>query len=352
LAEDDLLMMLRTTFDSSGPILNRWDPVRKAGAWLDYDGIRFVGVGYLGAATPYKVRQLVARLESEKTHVLLLHAGPDYFVGEGGGFSLSDLHELNQKTCYLALGHIHRPMRYGDWACNPGSPENCDVSEASYDREPGGAAVARGYAVLEIDPTRRRKPIKLQIYSNPRRPIRRLSLDCSPFGNKTKEGAAALTKAAVNLIQAANVAPESVIDLRLRGRLNLNRIALDQELVASEIQSQARVFAVSIDLAGLNFGELLTDGERAAKVLSREELEKAAIREVVATKHLWGMDDREDDFSAFCHELKEAVRKGRSGVELAEQIGCSPLLDLIATSNSAAAVESQIILPGTPEGAA
>ncbi len=350
LAEDDLLMMLRTTFDSSGPILNQWDPVRKAGAWLDYDGIRFVGVGYLGAATPYKVRQLVARLESEKTHVLLLHAGPDYFVGEGGGFSLSDLHELNQKTCYLALGHIHRPMRYGDWACNPGSPENCDVSEASYDRELGGAAAARGYAVVEIDPTRRRKPIKLQIHSNPRRPIHRLSLDCSPFGNKTKEGAAALTKAAVNLIQAANVAPESVIDLRLWGRLNLNRIALDQALVASEIQSQAGVFAVSIDLAGLNLGGLLTDSELATKVLSREELEKAAIREVVATKHLWGMDHREDDFSAFCHELKEAVRKGKSGVELAEQIGCSPLLDLIVTSNSAVAAESQIVLPGITEG--
>jgi exonuclease SbcD len=352
LAEDDLLMVLRTTFDASGPVLTQWDPGRKAGAWLDFGGIRFVGAGYLGAATPYKVRQLVARLESDKTHVLLLHAGPDYFVGEGGGFSLSDLQELNEKTCYLALGHIHRPMRHGDWACNPGSPENCDLSEASYDRDSSGAAVARGYAVLEIDPAHRQKPIDLQIHSNPRRPIRRLSLDCSPFGNKTKEGAAALTRAAVSLVQAAKVPPESVIDLRLWGRLNLNRIALDQALVASEIQSQAGVFAVSIDLAGLNFGGSLADGELVAKGLSREELEKAAIRDVVAGKHLWGMDHREDDFSAFCHELKEAVRKGRSGTELAEQIECSPLLDLIVTSNVAAESEGQTILPGIPEEAA
>jgi hypothetical protein len=127
---------------------------------------------------------------------------------------------------------------------------------------------------------------------------------------------------------------------------------LDQALVASEIQSQAGVFAVSIDLAGLNFGGSLADGELVAKGLSREELEKAAIRDVVAGKHLWGMDHREDDFSAFCHELKEAVRKGRSGTELAEQIECSPLLDLIVTSNVAAESEGQTILPGIPEEAA
>ena len=122
---------------------------------MDYGGIRFVGAGYLGAATPFKVRQLVSQLENDKTHVLLLHAGPDYFVGEGGGFSPAELQAINEKTCYLALGHIHRPMRHGDWACNPGSLENCNVSEASYDRDFSGRKVGRGYAVLEIDPAHR-----------------------------------------------------------------------------------------------------------------------------------------------------------------------------------------------------
>ena len=288
------------------------------------------GAGYLGAATPFKVRQIVSRLENDKTHVLMLHAGPDYFVGEGGGFSSSDLKALNEKTCYLALGHIHRPMRHGNWACNPGSLENCDVSEASYDWDSQGATVPRGYAVLEIDSAQRHKPIELRIHSNPRRPVHRLTLDCSPFGNKTKDGAAGLIKAALTLVRAAEVTPESVIDLRLTGRLNLNRIALDQASVASEIEIQARVLAVSIDLSGLDLGGLCA-GEQA-KGFSREELEKAAIREVVAAKHLWGMEHRADEFSAFCYELKEAVRQDKSGSELAEQIGRSPLLELIATS--------------------
>ncbi len=348
LAEDDLLVLLRTTFDSSGPILTPWDPARRAGSWIDYGGIRFVGAGYLGAATPFKVRQIVSRLENDKTHVLMLHAGPDYFVGEGGGFSSPDLKALNEKTCYLALGHIHRPMRHGNWACNPGSLENCDVSEASYDWDSQGATVPRGYAVLEIDSAQRHKPIELRIHSNPRRPVHRLTLDCSPFGNKTKDGAAGLIKAALTLVRAAGATPESVIDLRLTGRLNLNRIALDQASVASEIEIQARVLAVSIDLGGLDLGGLRA-GEQA-KSFSREELEKAAIREVVAAKHLWGMEHRADEFSAFCYELKEAVRQDKSGTELAEQVGRSPLLELIATSYSQAP-ESQAV-QATLEGSA
>jgi hypothetical protein len=239
-------------------------------------------------------------------------------------------------------------MRYGDWACNPGSLENCDVSEARYDRDLAGAPLARGYAVLDIDPAQRQKPADLQIRSNPRRPVHRLTLDCSPFGNKIKDGAVALVKAAVNLIRAAEVRPDSVIDLRLTGRLNLNRIALDPTSAAIEIQEQAGVFAVTVDLAGLDVGSSLTGSELAARGFSREELEKAAIRQVVSAKHLWGIGDREEDFSAFCYELKEAVRKEKSGAELAEQIGSSPLLELIACSGSAVA-ENGTALRGPSE---
>jgi hypothetical protein len=141
-----------------------------------------------------------------------------------------------------------------------------------------------------------------------------------------------------------------VIDLRLTGRLNLNRIALDPTSTAIEIQEQAEVFAVSVGLAGLDVGSSLTGSELAARGYSREELEKAAIREVVSAKHLRGIDGREEDFSAFCYELKEAVRKEKSGAELAEQIGSSPLLELIACSGSAMA-ENGTALRGPSEEA-
>src|ERR1700738_3468408 len=144
LAEDDLLILLRSRFGKEGAMFDTWDPASKEGAWFDFKGVRFVGAGYLGAATPHKARQIVDKLDSDRTHVMLLHAGPDYFVGEGGGFASLDIKAIQEKVCYLALGHIHRPMKYGDWACNPGSPENCDVREASYDLGPDGHRAPRG----------------------------------------------------------------------------------------------------------------------------------------------------------------------------------------------------------------
>ena len=351
LADDDLLILLRTPFDSTGPILTPWDPERKSGSWVEFDNVRFVGAGYFGAATPFKIRQLVSRLEPGKNHVLLLHAGPDYFVGESGGFSASDLQTLNGKVCYVALGHIHRPMCHGAWACNPGSPENCDVCEASYDFGPDGKGVPRGYATLEIDASRRQKPIHLEIRSNPRRPIRRLALDCSPFGNKTRDGAAAFVQAAVKLIQEAEALPESVIDLRLTGRLNLNRIALDHAMASNEIETQAAVFAVAIDVSDLNVAERQAACGSITEQFSREELEKAAIRAVVTEKHLWGLDHRDDEFASLFYELKESVRLRKTGSELAEQVGRSPLLELICASNLSAG-ENRAEIAAASEGPA
>ena len=335
LAEDDFLILLRTKFDSAGPILSPWDTTSKAGSWFDYRGIRFVGAGYLGAATPFKVRQIVSRFESDRPHVLLLHAGPDYFVGEAGGFSASDLKLLKESTCYVALGHIHRPMLYGNWACNPGSPENCDLREASYDLGFADAPIGRGFAVVEIDPSVCSNPVAVRIRTNPRRPIHRLALDCTAFGNKTKNGAQALVETTVESIRAMAPSPDAVIDLRLTGKLNLNRIALDQAAATAQIENEAAVFAVSIDLAGLGIGVSPTERELADTGLTRQELEKIAIREVVRKRHLFGLDDREEELCALFYELKELVHRGALGIELAEAIERSPLVDFVELAEPA-----------------
>lgn len=327
LAEDELLILLRTPFDSTGPLLSHWENPQKGGSWIDLGGVRFVGTGYYGAATPHKAREIASRLEPDRTHVLLLHAGPEYFVREGGGFSPADLEVLRSKVCYLALGHIHQPMTHGDWACNPGSPENCDLREAAC-TEP------RGYAIVEIDPASRQKPRALKVYDNPRRPVHRLTLDCTSFGNKLKKGADALVDAAVDLIKEQRASPESIIALKLTGKLNLDRIALDQSAANVEIEKAARVRAVSLDTTGLNIESAETQGQAVSigEDLSREALEKAAIRNLVEPENIWGLDGRQDEFAAFFYELKEAVRGGKSGDDLADRIGQSPLVTLVQKS--------------------
>jgi DNA repair protein SbcD/Mre11 len=337
LAEDDLLILLRTTFDAAGPQLRGWQGYRQGGAWVDLGGVRFWGAGYLGAATPHKMREIASHLEPGRTHVVLLHAGPEYFTGEGGGFSKEDLQALRERVCYLALGHIHRPMRHGDWACNPGSPENCDLREAAQ-------AGPRGYAVVEIDPGCPAKPISIEIRDTPRRPCHRLELDCTPFGNKLKNGAAAFVEAAVALVKPIGAGAEAVVDLRLTGKLNLDRIALDQVWACGEIERAAGVRAVAIDASNLNVDTPRRGGPVDGPNLSREELEKAAIRALVEEDRLWGLDGRQGDFAALFYALKESVRLGKSPEELADEINHSPLVELVHASlaggNQAAGLEA------------
>lgn len=336
LAGEGLLILLRPSFTAEGAVLESWNEETKTGSCVEIGGVRFVGLGYLGAATPAKVRQIVSCLEKGPPIVMLLHAGPEYFVGEGGGFSPDDLAVLEERVCYLALGHIHRPMLHGGWACNPGSPENCELREAAADRDKKGAVVHRGFALIEIDPVRPEKPVKLDVRSNPRRPVHRAKLNCTPFGNKIKNGTEALVAAAVKAIAEFKPASGDVVDLALTGSLNLNRIALDQNLAAAEIGRSAGIFAVALDTTRLNIGDGLAGTNSAdAADIPRDELERRAIRELVEDHPLWELEEKREDFAGFFYELKETVRLGRTADEIAGQIATNPLVEFIRTAKTA-----------------
>jgi DNA repair exonuclease SbcCD nuclease subunit len=350
LAQEDLLVLLRPEFHSGGVRLPEWNAESRTGAWLQIQGVRFVGAGYLGAATPNKVRQILAELAPGGPQVLLLHAGPEYFVGEGGGFGQEDLQALKQKVCYLALGHIHKPMVYEGWACNPGSPENCELREAAYAYGKDGTPVARGYTVVEIDPAQPNKPVSLEVRSNPRRPVTRVELDCTPFGSKTKHGAEALVAAAVQAIQKAQPAAHATIDLILTGTLNLNRIALDQTAAAVEIAQGAGVYVVSIDTTRLNvgtgFGHQGMGGDRQ---MPRDELERQALLQLLEQQPLWGLTDQRKLFADLFYDLKQSVQAGRTGEEIAGQIATSALVDpirLALTTTPRPATPATLAEPG------
>jgi DNA repair protein SbcD/Mre11 len=337
LAQEDMLILLQPRFGPEGAILEEWDQETKTGAWTEIGGICFVGAGYLGAATPNKVRQIVTAMDPGKTNVLLLHAGPDYFVGEGGGFSTDDLKELRERTCYMALGHIHKPMTHDGWACNPGSPENCDLNEARYGCDADGSDQGRGYAVVEIDPELDSPLVSLQVLSNSRRACHRLELDCSPFGNKIKRGVEAFVEAACKQIKACDPAPEAVIDLRLTGSLNLNRIALDPTLAAIEIAEKTEVFAISIDPTRLNIGIAKGVGDDdLAQGVSREDLERSALSALLENENLWELAEQRQDFAELFYDLKEGVLHDHSADQLAEQIAMSPLVERVVRAKNEA----------------
>lgn len=342
LATEDLLTLLRPKFDARGAILDPWDPETMGGAWIEIEGVRFTGAGYLGAATPHKVRQIVAALDESATHVLLLHAGPEYFVGEGGGFTSHDLKAIKEKVSYLALGHIHKPMFHGGWACNPGSPENCDLTEAKYSFSKDGSATGRGYAILEIDPTKDQPLVSLEIRSNPRRPVHRLELDCTPFGNKTKKGVEALVEAGVHAIRQAGSEKSAIFDIRLIGKLNLNRIALDLMSVSRELRDTTGVYEVAIDPSTLNITTGTGGSEGGPdKRVSREDLEKSALKSLVDEEFLWGLEEYKPDFADLLFGLKESVLHRQSEDQLTERIFNSPLVSKVKQAKASTPADAE-----------
>lgn len=337
LAEEGLLTLLSTPFTAEGPQTAPYDPVTLSGSWIVIENVRFVGAGYLGAGTVRKTQALLASLpEYQGPTVMLLHAGPDYFVGEGGGFDQATLSLLREKITYLALGHIHRPMHHGEeagrwWAVNPGSVENCRLSEAE---RPG----PRGYAEVEIDP--RALPgmerVRAEILDAPRRPVRFVEVDVSPFGNKTKRGEEAITEAALEALKAQAFAPETAVFLSLTGELNIGRIALEPERMGLELAAQAGVVAVEVCMERLRFYTGRSSAEQPLLNLSSAEIERAALEEVFGQRPPRDLDERVAEVVALAVDLRTMVERGAAAERIVERLEQSPLpAHLLETRNKA-----------------
>jgi hypothetical protein len=172
----------------------------------------------------------------------------------------------------------------------------------------------------------------MELQTNPRRPVVHLSLDCTPFGNKLKDGAAALEKAAGKLIEQNNVPAEAAVALRLTGRINLGRIALDLLVAAQHIEQSVGVKAVALDATAINIaggGSAVGAGET---VLKREEIERASIRSLVDEENLWGLDGEQANVASLFYELKEGVRENKTPERLAELVQLSRLVDRICAT--------------------
>jgi len=326
LGDEGLLTLLSTPFNADGPLLTPYDAATQRGALLELDGVRFVGAGYLGAGTERKARAIAQALpEDGKPTVMLLHAGPEYFVGETGGFTKDTLTLLRARVTYLALGHIHKPMLHRDadgrpWAINPGAPENCRLDESTV-TEP------RGWVELEIVPDALPGLALLDahVLDCPRRPVLRVELNIAHFGNKLKDGEQAIAAAAVKAIQESHAPAEAVVRLFLMGELNLGRIAVEPQSLGAQIAQQAGVAGVEVNLELLKlFTGRLMPARRGAG-LTTAEIEKLALEEILKERPAEGLEERTPEVVDFLRKLKELVAQNAPPEAVLELLETSPL---------------------------
>lgn len=139
LMEQGLFCLLAPDVSSSPLALRPWDEKAGAGGYIDIDGVRFIGMPWMGASAPGLLGEIAGIWDSLdwkgiRFAVLLTHAGVEGQMPHmPGGIMFADLGPLRGKVDYLALGHLHKPYAVEGWIYNPGSLETCSFDEADYE---------------------------------------------------------------------------------------------------------------------------------------------------------------------------------------------------------------------------
>ena len=321
-----LIHLLTIPFTAQGPQITPWDEQKRQGSYIDFQGVRILGAGYLGAGTIKRAKLIAEAMQAWQQEagavIMLLHAGPDYVVQEGGGFSKENLEFLHETVDYHALGHIHKPMNHGGWAVNPGSPEHVRLEECRYDGQ------ARGMAVVEIDPGAENPLLKAEIVAVPKRQVISLRYDCTPHSTKTKRAMDAIQKDIVEKLRELGTTPEHAIRLELTGAVNLGRIRLDTEALALYLEESLPVQAVEVNSSGLQLaGTESSEGASAQELVTRESLELDAIKHLVSSNPLPGLEEHGEMLARLFYQFKEDVRNQASAQEIRERLNANQLVE-------------------------
>jgi DNA repair exonuclease SbcCD nuclease subunit len=206
------LKLLQTRYHNGKANVTGWNEEKKKGAFLDMDGIRFYGLGYLGASSGKKLELFGDAIEPAEFSVALLHAGIDMFNDmDMGVVAKEDVEKLRGKIDYVALGHIHKRYHEGGWLYNPGGLENWKVEEC---------LKSKGYNIVDV----KGGGMTVVEKDGIRRPGHILEVNMEELSNDSE--VLASVKSAV-LDAAIDPAMEPIISVKLTGKAKFDLMMLD-----------------------------------------------------------------------------------------------------------------------------
>lgn len=237
------------------------------GSYLDLDGVRVVGMRYLGASTPRAVEALARALDDlprggiEYT-ILMLHAGLEGVIPQmNAELKESDLAMLEGRVDYLALGHIHKQYTHSTWVFNPGSLDTWRADEAHW---------PHGFYHVTVDTATPEKH-RVEHRDDPRR---RKFLTIAVDVSECNSAAEVYELARRRLEETRQRFPrvEPVVYLRLEGTLRFDRRAIDYSQILEQVDHIFRPIARRLS----DFSQFprfaLAGAAEAARALDRREL--------------------------------------------------------------------------------
>ncbi len=299
LSERGYLALLSPVFGEDGIELSPWDGYD--GAYIDIEGVRVIGVPYLGSGIHAILDDLsveISRLPDPAITftILLLHAG---ISGEmpriTGGLTQNELADLKGDVNYIALGHLHKPFDRDDWIYNPGSLEICGMDER---RWRGGY-----YHVSVGDPDH--SNLWARHIRHPHRSFYRLDFAVDEY--KQFDELLGSLRSQLELetesFKSSDLSP--VIEISLTGVIDFDYADLDIDRIR---QTADEILSPSIPPRVRNVTRPLGFDMPHIEHGSRRELEKAIFKELAMRD---GRFDRHaDQLSSLMSEIKKEVLTG------------------------------------------
>lgn len=291
--------------------LSPWSAEAGWGGYIDLNGIRFVGMRYLGASSPWAIEELSKQMRemspTERPYtVALLHGGIDGVVpGFRAEFTHAQLAPLRGLVDYVALGHIHQHYTRENWIYNPGSLETWNAMEVGWQR---------GFLHVAVDTaTEAKHAVYLQ--EPPRRPFRRYRLDVQPCGDPQQ----LMELARRNLAEWAREdhRERPLVHLTLLGRLRFDRRDLDLKALEADVEATLNPLAVQIrdqteDTAFVP--EASDEGEK----LDRPALERSILRQLFANDERFVRSA--SGWARLTQDLKRGVLSKEGPEQLADHV--------------------------------
>jgi DNA repair exonuclease SbcCD nuclease subunit len=234
LSQWGFIKLLEPIYDETGVRLTPWDEGKRAGSFIDIDGVRVFGSIWYGSGVSQSLPSLIDQLrehhDPRRFNVMMLHTDVEGQLNRPiPALPVAEINKLKSFVNYLALGHTHKNFEIDGWVYNPGSLEACSVDEY---------ANVRGAYLVEVADGKHSARLVRDYHQ---RPVLRLSFDLSGCATpeEAHEKLFAQLRGEVTPHNSAETDAEApVIELTLRGRLGFKSSLLEINQLRERIKNE------------------------------------------------------------------------------------------------------------------
>ncbi len=283
------------------------------GCVLEEDGLRIIGLGYLGATTAQRLQETAEQLiqfdfdEERPLTVLMLHAAVDKLMGQDmAGVGRDCFKAFAGKADYIALGHIHSRQEQTQWIYNPGAPESVHIDEVRRNQEKGFYHVTVEGREMQVDYIQSR-----------RRPVRYLDVDLTSIPTPAHALGVVTDRLESSGILGGLGEVQPILQVNLFGTVDFNSFAIEEGIMSDTLKSRFNCLAVEV-LNNVNL-------ERTAEASEDGGFDRSSVERHVIMKMI---EEEKPEYRDVAHTMADLVLRAKnlslSGVdedEIIDMIG-------------------------------